>query len=210
MSENNQDHQQEPKKEKPEFEFRIIAGSLKQRRIVAPDLGVTRPPLTRLRKSIFDYLRPYLTDANYLDLFSGTGAYLFEAVSRGVKSATGVELEPKLVDSINRQAAKFDVADRLECRHQDVFEAIPQLADAPERFDIIMIAPPQYRGFIDRTLRLIAQYPLLSPNGQIICQHDSSETRKLKWPGFELAQQRKYGNTTFTILKLAVEPPSTD
>lgn len=208
MPVNNQDkdeEQNEERREKQEFEFRIIAGHLKQRRIVAPDLGVTRPPLTRLRKSIFDYLTPFLAESRYLDLYSGTGAYLFEAVSRGVKSATGIELESELVDSINVQAAKFDVADRLECRRQDVFEAIPQLADTSERFDIIMIAPPQYLGFVDRTLRLIAQNPLLSQNGQVICQHDSSETRKLRWPGFELAQQRKYGNTTFTILKLAAE-----
>ncbi|MBU0984185.1 MAG: RsmD family RNA methyltransferase, partial [candidate division Zixibacteria bacterium] len=124
--------------------FTIVAGFLKGRRIVAPDLGVTRPPLTRLRKSIFDYLRPYLDEATYLDLFSGTGSYLFEAVSRGVTSATGVELESDLADSINRQAQKFKVGDRLNCLCADVFKQVPELSTDGRRFDIIMMAPPQY------------------------------------------------------------------
>ena len=70
-----------------EFKFTIIAGEFKGRKITAPDLGVTRPPLSRLRKSIFDFLQPYLAGAAYLDLFSGTGSYLFEVVSRGVATA---------------------------------------------------------------------------------------------------------------------------
>ncbi len=180
--------------------FSVIAGELKGRRISAPDLGVTRPPLTRLRKSIFDYLTPYLDDTAYLDLFCGTGSYLFEAVSRGAREAVGVELEPKLSAAIETQAEKFGVADRLRVVADDAFEAIPELANADTRYDIIMIAPPQYRGFIDRALALLSEHQLLAEGGQILCQHDSSETDKIKWHDFAIVQQRRYGNTTFTIL----------
>ena len=74
---------------KEDLKFQVIAGQLKGRTITAPNLSVTRPPLTRVRRAIFDYLWPYLDDANYLDLFSGTGSYLFEAVSRGAANAVG-------------------------------------------------------------------------------------------------------------------------
>ena len=187
-----------------QFEFSVIAGELKGRRIFAPDLGVTRPPLTRLRKSIFDYLSPYLPDARYLDLFSGTGSYLFEAVSRGASHALGVEFEERLSDSVETQADRFGVADRLHMVWGDVFEAIPELHAAGERYDIVMIAPPQYQGYLDRTLKLLSETPLLREAGQIICQHDSSETARIDWTGFTVRQQRKYGNTTFSIL----EPPT--
>ncbi|MBD3257692.1 hypothetical protein GF377_04610 [candidate division GN15 bacterium] len=189
------------KEKKKRIEFRVIAGDLKARRVVVPDLGVTRPPLTRLRKSIFDFLNPYLPDARYLDLFSGTGSYLFEAVSRGVAVAVGVEQEERLAGAINRQAQTFDVASRLQCRCEDVFAAIPRLYNAGGQFDIIMIAPPQYVGLIGRTLTALAKHPLLTDNGMAICQHDTSETDDIDWSGWDITQRRRYGNTTYTILQ---------
>ena len=63
-----------------------------------------------------------------------------------------------------------------------------------------MIAPPQYQGIIDRTLKLLKEYALLSPHGHTVCQHDTSETDKIDWGGWNILQQRKYGNTTFSIL----------
>ena len=182
------------------FDFRVIAGDLKGKKIVAPDLSLTRPPLSRLRKAIFDYLTPYLDGADYLDLFSGTGSYLFEAVSRGARVGTGVELEPRLADAINAQAKQFGVADRLSCVRGDVLKVIPTLKRSGERFGIIMMAPPQYKGIIDRTLSALGEHRLLVPSGQIICQHDTSETDQIDWEAWRIAQQRKYGNTTFTIL----------
>lgn len=184
----------------PQFEFTIIAGTLKGKRITAPDLGITRPPLSRLRKSIFDFLKPYLEDARYLDLYSGTGSYLFEAVSRGAAKAIGVELHPDLAAAINTQADRFGVADRLRCLEADVRWAVPSLADQGEQFDIIMIAPPQYKGWIDRTLEIIRRTTVATPDTLILCQHDTSEVKHLRLEGFEVLQRRKYGNTTYTVL----------
>jgi len=188
-------------KQRSGIRFTIIAGELKRKIITAPNLGVTRPPLTRLRRAIFDFLTPYLDSARYLDLFSGTGSYLFEAVSRGVASALGVEIEKQLAAAINRQTEKLHVADRLLCLCDDVFKVIPRLASQEQRFDIIMIAPPQYAGLIDKTLALLKYHHILSRDGMIICQHDTSETPKIDIAGFEIEQRRKYGNTTFTILR---------
>ncbi len=188
------------KKSRSDFDFHIIAGDLKGRVIHAPNLGVTRPPLTRVRRSIFDYLNPYLMDGRYLDLFSGTGSYLFEATSRGAKMVTGVELEKQLADAINNHAKAFGVSDRMRCLNEDVFQAIPKFGRTGQQFDIIMVAPPQYKGLIERTLVALHEQTILAEGGQILCQHDTSETRKLKFEQYETVQQRTYGNTTFTIL----------
>ena len=187
-------------KKKKQFEFSVIAGELKGRKLVAPDLGVTRPPLTRLRKAIFDFLQPWLVDGRYLDLFSGTGSYLFEAVSRGAASATGVEMEALLAEAINRQALEFGVVDRLRCRREDVFTALPALARDQRQFDVIMLAPPQYGDLIVRTLKALRDHPVWTDETLIVCQHDSSETRRIDYSAWPVFQQRKYGNTTFTVL----------
>lgn len=181
-----------------QIEFSVIAGALKGRRIVSPDLGITRPPLSRLRKSIFDFLTPQLPHANYLDLFAGTGSYLFEAISRGVSCATGVEIEKELADSINSQAIQFEIEDRLHCLRADVFSI---LGNIEEEFDIIMIAPPQHKGLVDKTLAEVCRHQTASPGAIIVCQHETNETNKIDFSPFVVEQQRKYGNTTFTILR---------
>jgi 16S rRNA (guanine966-N2)-methyltransferase len=188
-------------KKQPDFKFTIVAGKLKGKVITAPNLGVTRPPLTRLRRAIFDFLTPHLESARYLDLFSGIGSYLFEAVSRGVESALGVEIEKQLVAAINDQAEKLHIDDHLLCLCDDVFKVTRRLASQKQRFDIIMITPPQYLGLIDKTLQILRNHDILSRNGMIICQHDTSETPKIDFVDFEIEQRRKYGNTTFTILR---------
>ena len=189
------------KKRSNDFSFTVVAGELKGKRIAAPDLGITRPPLTRLRKAIFDFLNPYLLDAAYLDLFSGTGSYLFEAVSRGAASATGVEQERQLADVINAQAGKFGVESRLTCLCDDVFKVIPRLAKQKKEFDIVMIAPPQYQGLIDQTLVALESDRIVRSDGLILCQHDTSETRKIDFGQTDILQRRKYGNTTYTVIR---------
>jgi len=192
------------------FTFRIIAGDLRGRLITAPNLGHTRPPLSRVRKSIFDFLAPYIRGANYLDLFSGTGSYLFEATSRGVARAVGVEKEAELAKSINKQADSFSVAERLVCLCDDVFTSLtgeiitaslPKETTGKTQFDIIMIAPPQYIGLIDKTLIALSKGSLVSHESLILCQHDSKESANINFAPYKVAQQRKYGNTTFTVLR---------
>jgi 16S rRNA (guanine(966)-N(2))-methyltransferase RsmD len=180
--------------------FQVIAGELRGRRLSVPDLGITRPPLARLRKALFDFLQPHLESAIYLDLFSGTGSYLFEAVSRGAQSVTGIELEARLADAINNHARDLGVDTKLRCLCEDVFTAINRIHTTGKRFDIITMAPPQYKGYIDKTLAALEEHPLLTPDGLLICQHDTNETNKIDFRDFVIRQQRKYGNTTFTVL----------
>ena len=183
-----------------QIQYRVIAGKLKGRRISVPDLGVTRPPLERLRRSLFDFLMPRLDGAEYLDLFSGTGSYLFEAVSRGVESALGIELGSQLAEAINSQASKYEVSDQLTCRCGNVLDAIPAFAKASHLFDLVILAPPQYKGMVDQTLALMVEHSIVAEDGLVICQYATSESIEIDFEFFSLIENRKYGNTTFTIL----------
>lgn len=183
------------------FQFSVISGRLKGKTIITPDLGITRPPLSRLRKAIFDYMMPFLEGSSFLDLFSGTGSYLFEAVSRGVDKAVGVERDKQLAEAINDQATQFGIQDQLSCVWADVFEQIELLEKENRKFDLIMIAPPQYQGLIDKTLKLLRRTSLYNDQSIVLCQRDTSEKIDLYPESFSLEQERKYGNTTFTILR---------
>jgi len=127
-----------------------------------------------------------------------------------VARAVGVEKEEKLADSINAQAKRFLVGDRLNCLCDDVFvslagesflETLPKDSGRESQFDILMIAPPQYVGLIDKTLIALSKGSLVSEEGLILCQHDTKETGRIDFSPYKVAQQRKYGNTTFTVLR---------
>lgn len=180
--------------------YRIIAGELKGKTITVPDLDVTRPPLTRVRRSIADFLMPYLPGARLLDLFSGTGSYLFELLSRGAVDATGVERESRLAAAINQSAELLGVSARLRCRCDDVLKALPAFGTSGASFDVVMIAPPQYRGILTQTLQAARSAKIAGRDSLWLLQHDPSERREIELDGWRLLQERHYGNTMFTII----------
>ena len=71
--------------------MRIVAGSARGRRIDAPEGRNTRPTLDRVRENLFNMLQGLIADSRVLDLFAGSGALSFEAISRGALSAVLTE-----------------------------------------------------------------------------------------------------------------------
>jgi 16S rRNA (guanine966-N2)-methyltransferase len=72
-------------------ELRIISGALRGRRWPVPDVPGLRPTPDRVRETLFNWLAPYIAGRRVLDLFAGSGALAFEALSRGAAAATLVE-----------------------------------------------------------------------------------------------------------------------
>lgn len=121
--------------------MRIVAGSLKGRRLRSPRWAGLRPTSERLRETLFDVLGDRVQAAAVLDACAGTGALGFEAISRGARSVAFVEKDRRAVALIADHAARFGVADR--CRI--VRRPLPQAAGdrrLPDRFDVILIDPP--------------------------------------------------------------------
>ncbi len=121
--------------------MRIVAGSLKGRRLRSPRWAGLRPTSERLRETLFDVLGDRVREAAVLDACAGTGALGFEAISRGARSAAFVEKDRRAAALIADHAARFGVADR--CRI--VRGPLPEAAGdrrLPGRFDVILIDPP--------------------------------------------------------------------
>lgn len=81
--------------------MRVIGGEWRGRRLEVPAGTATRPSASRLREALFSALAPHVRDAEVFDLFAGSGALGIEALSRGARSATFVELEPRAVRGIH-------------------------------------------------------------------------------------------------------------
>ena len=121
--------------------MRIIAGSLKGRRLRPPRWAGLRPTSDRLRETLFNVLGERVVAAGVLDACAGTGALGFEALSRGARAAAFVEQDRRAADLIAEHAARFGVAER--CRI--VRGPLPQVVDdgrLADTYDVILLDPP--------------------------------------------------------------------
>jgi 16S rRNA (guanine966-N2)-methyltransferase len=117
---------------------RIIAGEWRGRRLAVAAGTAVRPTPDRVRETVFNWLQQTIVGARCLDLFAGTGAFGFEALSRGAKEAWFVEQETPLVDALHAAASVLGVAPRIMRR-----DALAFLREPPSaRFDVVFLDPP--------------------------------------------------------------------
>jgi 16S rRNA (guanine(966)-N(2))-methyltransferase RsmD len=118
--------------------LRIIAGTLKGRRIETPAWAGLRPTSDRLRETLFNILSPRIQGARVLDGFSGTGAVGLEAISRGAADVMFVDHDPRAIALITSNAERCGVTGHAIIRRELGRQALP--SDA--LFDLIVLDPP--------------------------------------------------------------------
>lgn len=151
---------------RPPNQVRIIAGAYRRRRILFPRLPALRPTPDRVRETLFNWLRREIAGARCLDLFAGSGALGFEALSRGAADVVFVESNRRAAEAIRGNIS------RLEIRGAEVFpsDARDFLAAAPAApFDIVFLDPP-YGGGTSGICRRLDAGGLVGPGGRIFIE----------------------------------------
>jgi 16S rRNA (guanine966-N2)-methyltransferase len=147
--------------------IRIIAGTWRGRRIEIPEGTAVRPTPDRVRETVFNWLRESLVGARCLDLFAGTGALAFEALSRGAAEAWLVEQDAQLVESLRATAGKFGASPRIVRRDVLAFLREPPAV----RFDIAFLDPP-YAAPLEPLLEVLP--PWLAPRALVYVERPRS------------------------------------
>lgn len=159
--------------------MRIVAGTLKNKPIIAPKGHETRPTSERLRESLFNICQSYIEDADFLDLCAGSGAMGLEALSRGAKSATFIDNNRESILAIKDNIRSLGVEDRAHVFQGDVFDYLEKLAKRGKTFNIIYADPPyemdsmlngQPISCSNHILHLIENSSLLAPNGTLFME----------------------------------------
>lgn len=182
--------------------MRVISGTAKGRTL-KPAGAATRPITDRVKESLFDILGMRVLDANVLDLFAGAGSVGIEALSRGARAATFVEIDHVALRVIRDNLTSTRLIDRAHIVRLDVFKFIrrhPHPIPHPSAtgegvFDLIYVAPPQYKELWAETLAALDQSALLAERGIIVAQIHPKEYKELALTQLELFDQRKYGST---------------
>lgn len=191
--------------------MRITGGQAARRLLKVPKgLGV-RPTPDLVKQAVFNSLGGRVVGARVLELFAGTGALSLESLSRGAVSALCVELSSRHAAVLrqNVEAAGFS-ATALQVRIQDVFTAIGQLADAGEKFELILADPPYGEKNIGRRSNSLAQQLLDAPRlplllasgGVLVLGHTKRDTLSLPETWSEL-KQLKHGDSIMRFLSIA-------
>jgi 16S rRNA (guanine(966)-N(2))-methyltransferase RsmD len=146
---------------------RIIGGEWRSRPIGFPDEAGLRPTPDRVRETLFNWLGQDLTGKRCLDLFAGSGALGFEALSRGASEVVMVERSRPVSRALRENAARLGAHGfRLV-----VGDALHFLADSGAgRFDVIFVDPPYASGLVAKVLPRLQG--VLAPGGVVYVESD--------------------------------------
>ena len=178
--------------------MRIIAGEKKGRRIEAPDGRDTRPTLDRVRENLFNILQGEIAGTRVLDLFAGSGALSFEALSRGAKWACLVDHDRKAITAEQKNAQTLGYVERVRIIPADWRRALNELKSAEERFDVVFLDPPYAMlDLRDVFFRLI---PVLMGDSLIVLEHEAGKKPETG-EGFECVKERNWGFCGVSIFR---------
>lgn len=180
--------------------LRVIAGRAKGLRLKTVPGDTTRPITDIVKEALFNILGDEIESNTILDLFGGTGAVGIEALSRGARFVTFLDKGQQAVRTIQQNLLTTKYSDQAEVIRTDAFT---YLSSPPKlNFDLIYIAPPQYKQMWQKAIRLIDAKPeLLSENGQIIVQINPIEWEELVLKNFDVFDDRKYGDTQLVFFE---------
>lgn len=178
--------------------LRIISGTAKGMRIRTVPGDSTRPITDRAKESIFNIISTDIIESVWLDCFGGTGSVSIEALSRGAKTATIIDLHPLAIETIKKNLIHTNLANKAKVIKGDALTFVAK--ETLNSYDYIYVAPPQYKEIWIKTLQSIDNNSqLLSSDGWIIVQIHPIEYKDINLKNFEMIDQRKYGSTLFLI-----------
>jgi 16S rRNA (guanine(966)-N(2))-methyltransferase RsmD len=185
--------------------MRIITGTAKGKILKPVPGNSTRPITDRAKEALFSILGPSIVAARMLDLFGGTGAVGLEALSRGAAHVTFVENNRAATRTIGENLRITGLAERAYVKRDDVFKFLRKSTAQAEPYDLIYMAPPQYKRLWADTLTLLDERlaAWLGPDGIVIAQIHPLEFETLELPHLNLYDQRKYGSTLLCFYERA-------
>jgi 16S rRNA (guanine966-N2)-methyltransferase len=143
-------------------ELRIVGGSLRGRKWTFPDIPGLRPTPDRVRETLFNWLAPHISGARVLDLFAGSGALGFEALSRGAATATFVDADRVASDQLRATAERFGLRQaQIECAVAEDFLQ----RQSPAAFELIFLDPPFAADQLAPVLQQLGTRGILAPAG---------------------------------------------
>lgn len=186
--------------------MRIISGRFKGQPLAAPKGRNTRPTSDRARESLFNVLThaswaPPLEGARVIDLFAGSGALGFEAMSRGAAFCLFVETDSAARGTIRDNVEAFQLFGNTRIHRRSATDLGPKPAGVGSPFTIAFLDPPYHQGLVTPCLDNLLAGQWLAADAIAVVETDAKET--FDHDGWEVLDEREAGKAKLTILKPA-------
>ncbi|MDX2235425.1 MAG: 16S rRNA (guanine(966)-N(2))-methyltransferase RsmD [Hyphomonadaceae bacterium] len=184
--------------------MRIVGGRLKGRALAAPPGMGTRPTSDRARESLFNVLAhahwsPGLEDRRVLDLFAGSGALGFEALSRGASFALFVETDAAARGAIRQNVEALALFGVTRLHRRDATDLGQKPAGLADPFDLVFLDPPYRTGLGGRALARLGAGGWITPDALMVYECAADETPETG--GMTLVDERAWGAAKVLFLK---------
>jgi len=180
-------------------ELRIIGGEWRSRKLSFPAVEGLRPTPDRVRETLFNWLQSITPAARCLDLFSGSGALSFEALSRGAAQATLVDSSSQVCRSLqhNLQTLKAQNAEVHQAEALAWLERQP--ADQSQRFDLVFLDPPFRKGLLTPIAELLESRNLLADDAYIYVETERELGSPQVPANWHLHREKQAGQVSYRL-----------
>lgn len=188
--------------------MRISAGVLKGRKIAPGKISRRRegregfrPTSAKVREALFNILRHDIEGAAFLDLYAGSGAVGFEALSRGAARCCLVEDNPRRFMEIVSSVERMALGKKAFVFREKASAFLRRASGSGMTFGIIFADPPYASEEIEEILPVLDDGSALQPDGILMIEHSSKKVLSDTGRSLRLVRNYKYGDTTLTLFR---------
>jgi 16S rRNA (guanine966-N2)-methyltransferase len=185
-------------KKAPPGRLRIVAGNWRSRVLVIADVPGLRPTPERVRETLFNWLAPRIQGARCLDVFAGTGALGFEALSRGAAEVMFVEKSRRAARMLEENAEKLG-ATGARIFHGDAHEFL-RTANR-KAYDVVFLDPPFAENLLGEVCEQVAATGILADGGVVYLEQDRDQQDLQLPPGWETLKSKTAGQVRYSLVR---------
>jgi len=177
---------------------RIIGGKWRSRNLRFVSVGGLRPTGSRIRETLFNWLAPTIEGARCLDLFAGSGALCFEALSRGADCCVAIVANSQAVSELRHNQAQL-TANNLDIVSGDC-QKLLERGNTAQPYDIIFLDPPFDMKLHKQASILLISGNWLASKAQIYCEFPATEAQDLPL-SWRLIKDKIAGNVRYCLFE---------
>ena len=177
-------------------QVRIIGGQWRGRKLSFPDADGLRPTADRVRETLFNWLAGHITGSRCLDMFAGSGALGFEALSRGASHCCFVDQNTAVLKQIQANCELLDATAKSEFLFADASKTI----DVEDTFDIVFLDPPFKGPALEACLDWLLKSPLLKSDSLIYIE--TAKNAPWRNEALDIIKDKQAGDVSFKLAQL--------
>jgi 16S rRNA (guanine966-N2)-methyltransferase len=177
-------------------QLRIIGGEWGSRKLTFPDAPGLRPTPDRVRETLFNWLAMDIAGAKVLDVFTGSGALFFEALSRGASKGLALDNSAAAIASLRQNLSM------LNCTTGQVSQtdSLRHLENQPgEPFDVVFLDPPFHQNLLASACALLESHGWLAENAWIYTESETPPSTTGLPGNWRLHREKKAGQVYYAL-----------